>query len=106
MLSRDEPWGATAELLRGLTYIWAVETERIETPYGTFACLKGDFITANLRKFRAHPRSDLAAALLGLDEWSDSSPSAPQSTDLLKIDVEGMELRRGQATTAGGRIAE
>jgi FkbM family methyltransferase len=175
-----------------LTYIWAVETERVETPYGTFACLKGDFITANLRKFGAHQRSDLAAALgliqrgdtvidigshigtyaipfgravgpsgtvvafeamkdhlalleqnihdnglddvveavwaavtmgdtplrveyikgnsgatrlggsagmenseiplVGLDEWLDSTPSALQSIDLLKIDVEGMEL--------------
>ena len=30
--------------------------------------------------------------LLGLDEWLDSAPSAPESIDLLKIDVEGMEL--------------
>ena len=30
--------------------------------------------------------------LLGLDEWLDSMPSAPESIDLLKIDVEGMEL--------------
>jgi FkbM family methyltransferase len=54
-----------------LTYIWAVETVRVETPYGTFACLKGDFITANLRKFGAHQRSDLAAAL-GLIEQGDT----------------------------------
>ena len=188
----EDLWGATAGLLRGLTYIWVVETVRVETPYGTFACLKGDFITANLQKFGAHQRSDLAAALgliehgdtvidigshigtfaipfgravgpsgtvvafeamkdhfalleqnihdnglddvvkavwaavtmgdtplrvefiqgnsgatrlggsagmenseiplLGLDEWLDSAPSAPESIDLLKIDVEGMEL--------------
>jgi FkbM family methyltransferase len=169
-----------------------VETVRVETPYGSFACLKGDFITANLQKFGAHQRSDLAAALgliehgdtvvdvgshigtfaipfgravgpsgkvvafeamkdhlalleqnihdnglddvvtavwaavttgdtplrvefvqgnsgatrlgdsagtenseiplLGLDEWLDSTSWAPQSIDLLKIDVEGMEL--------------
>src|ERR1700722_5746400 len=184
--------GFTVGRLRGLTYIWAVETVRVETPYGTFACLKGDFITANLQKFGAHQRSDLAAALgliergdtvvdigshigtfaipfgravgpsgtvvafeamkdhlvlleqnihdndlddvvravwaavtmgdtplrvefiqgnsgatrlggsagmenseiplVGLDQWLVSTPSAPQSIDLLKIDVEGMEL--------------
>ena len=30
--------------------------------------------------------------LIGLDQWLISTPSAPQSIDLLKIDVEGMEL--------------
>ncbi len=188
----EDLWGATAGLLRGLTYIWVVETVRVETPYGTCACLQGDFITANRQKFGAHQRSDLAATLgliehgdtvidigshigtfaipfgravgpsgtvvafeamkdhfalleqnihdnglddvvkavwaavtmgdtplrvefiqgnsgatrlggsagmenseiplLGLDEWLDSAPSAPESIDLLKIDVEGMEL--------------
>ena len=42
--------------------------------------------------------------LLGLDEWLDSSPSAPQSIDLLNIDVEGMELRRGQLLLRGLRL--
>ena len=56
-------WGATAGLLRGLTYIWAVETVPRRIPYGTFACLKGDFITANLQKFGVYQRSDLAPRL-------------------------------------------
>src|ERR1700722_18443003 len=41
----------------------AVQTEVIDTPWGTLEAFSGDLITKHLRKFGAHQRSDLALIL-------------------------------------------
>ena len=68
--------------------VWAAVTMG-DTP------LRVEFIQGNSGATRLGGSSGMENAeipLLGLDEWLDSTPSAPQSIDLLKIDVEGMEL--------------